>query len=61
MGKILFLGPQVVTLNISLPGHFSSWNHNEGNISIDISTAALINRGLYDGVRSLIIYLYWCP
>ncbi len=25
-GKILFLGPRVVTLKISLPGQFSSWN-----------------------------------
>ena len=25
-GKILFLGPRVVALSTSLPGHFSSWN-----------------------------------
>ena len=25
-GKILFLRPLSVTLNISLPGHFSSWD-----------------------------------
>ncbi len=39
-GKILFLGPQAVALNISLLGHCST----------KISTASEINEDLHDGV-----------
>ena len=55
-GKILFLVPQVVTSNISLPGHFSLWNlivklKAKYTFSIELSTGYLINKSLYDGVR----------